>query len=244
MKNHTLVLSAMLALTLQACGSSKPAVSDVEPAVMDLLGQCPLWSVSDLEKTDGIPGAASYRLDFKAKLVLKQSAPDTSRLLVEHQTEPAYLSCHYLLQNLISVEGRMVKLSLKYEVAGAADLVKSEKGWRVSGQLHDFDYTPLTPALDANPPPSQPSASAATSAVALPEANAQEASSGTQVPQSKSSTCVEREMGQWRQQHEKDLDEAGKAARAKGEELQTSAGEEALLEQEALTNATGACGGR
>lgn len=234
----------MMVLTLQACGLSKPTVADVEPAVMDLLGQCPLWSMSDFEKTDGIAGDASYRLDFKVRLVLKQSAPDTFRLLNEHQAEPAYLTCHYLIRNLATLEGRMTKLSLKYEVSAAADLVKSEKGWRVSGELHDFDYTPLTPAMDANPPPSQPSVSATTSAVALPVINAQQASSETPLPQSKSSACVEREIVQWRQQHERDIDDAGKAARAKGEELQMSAGQEALLEQEALTNAAGACSGR
>lgn len=255
MTNQKLIAALAFALALQGCGLSKPTVEDVEPSVAAVLGQCPLWKISDLRKVDGISSAESYRIDFATKLVLKQSAEQTLSTFNQHQADPAYLTCHPVIGHLVILEGRVPKLSSEYEIKAAADLVKSEKGWRLSGELHDFQFTPTAVAIDARPLDRQaavqidntvsidprnmhPTAGSASSSAV------ESTKSDAHTPAAANSPCVERGMAKSRLQRDKDLDEAGKAARAKGEELQISAGQDALVEQEALTTAKAACSGQ
>lgn len=65
--NRKIAVCVGIAMLLTACGSSKPGASDIEPYVIDQLGQCQLWTISDVRKTHGIEDGATYRVDFTAK---------------------------------------------------------------------------------------------------------------------------------------------------------------------------------
>ena len=86
---------------LSACGQSKPGASDIEPYVMEELSNCPLWSVSDVRKVDGIATEDSYQVDFSAKLTLKATPEETSRAYVAHERDTAYLGCHLVISQLV-----------------------------------------------------------------------------------------------------------------------------------------------
>lgn len=132
-----------VALTAAACGLSSPGASDIAPYVMDDLGQCPLWTISDIRKVDGIAARDSYRVDFTAKLTLTSAPEDTNRNYIQHQGEPGYMGCHVIIPHLATVQNRTVILSKQYDVSGMGELVKSEKGWRLQGELRQYRFMPV-----------------------------------------------------------------------------------------------------
>ena len=132
--NRKIAVCVGIAMLLTACGSSKPGASDIEPYVIDQLGQCQLWTISDVRKTDGIEDGATYRVDFTAKLTLKDTPEQALANYGKHQMDPSYVGCHLYISRLITVTETM-SLAKQYEVTGAGILIKSEQGWRLRGEL-------------------------------------------------------------------------------------------------------------
>src|SRR4051812_24051256 len=89
-----LLASLSIALSLSGCGLSKPGASDIEPYVMDALGQCQLWTIGDVRKVDGIEQGNEYRVDFTAKLTLKEAPEQAVRSYSQHRMDPNYVGCH------------------------------------------------------------------------------------------------------------------------------------------------------
>lgn len=222
--------------TLTGCGKGAPSVDDLQPPLMSDLGQCDLWTISDIKKIDGIPGKESYRVDFSATLTMKNTPRETLQKLHENEYDPRFMSCHIFIAHLARPD---LSLWKQYGVTGAGEFVKSEKGWRLLGELGQYEFMPthgqaesqravLRP-VDSNPaPPEQvpPVAQAATepapSELAL-------------------SPCVAAKMTEYDKQRSKEIDELGREARARGEEVQISAGPEEFMRQEALGKATADC---
>lgn len=245
MKNCKLVAGVALLLILQGCGRSKPTASDIEPYLMAELGQCPLWTISDVRKVDGIAGESSYRVDFAAKLTLKAPPMQALRLLHQHQAEPAYLICHSFTPYLMTLNGRVPTMSSQYEITGAADLVKSEKGWRLKGALHDYTFAPNSTSVELIPTVDKLSIAPLAEPENVPPTTATRMTAPESMPPPVTlPPCVNSKMVAWQKQRDKDMDDAAAAARAKGEELKTSAGNEALMEKDALDDATAACQGQ
>lgn len=130
-----------IVISLAACGSSKPGASDIEPYVMEQLGQCQLWTISDVRKTDGIEDGGMYRIDFTAQLTLKESPEQAMQSYGKHQMDPNYIGCHMYVSTLVRITESM-SFAKQYEVSGAGVMVKSEKGWRLNGELRS-SFQPL-----------------------------------------------------------------------------------------------------
>lgn len=224
---------------LSACGQSKPGASDIEPYVMAELSNCPLWSVSNVRKLDGIASEGSYQVDFSSKLTLKATPEEALRRYVEHGKEAAYLGCHFIIAQL-SNPGNPTLLSKSYEVSGAGEMVKSESGWRLTGELFQLAFVPDANAVAPirEEPNSLESASPAVSArpLAINEDEVKGVSASTNL-----SPCVEAKLVAWEKKRSDELDHAADAARANGEELRSSAGMEELMRQDALAAATSEC---
>jgi hypothetical protein len=116
---------------------------------MDRFGQCQLWTISDVRKADGIEEGEAYRVDFTAKLTLKETPEQTMATYRQHQMDPNYAACHqYVSYLVIPVEGPVssaeesISFAKQYEIAGAGMLVKSEKGWRLRGNLQS-SFNPI-----------------------------------------------------------------------------------------------------
>lgn len=227
------------ACILSACGQSKPGASDIEPYVMAELSNCPLWSVSDVRKVDGIATEDSYQVDFSAKLTLKATPEETSRAYVAHERDTAYLGCHLVISQLVDVRLRGLPTK-KYDISGAGELVKSESGWRLRGELVQLAFSRDAAEWAAvSEVPSRPELKSSTAAVrslAGSEQQVNDQDTSTQV-----SPCVEAKMVAWDKQHSSEVDQAAAAARAAGEEFRSSAGMEELVRNEAIAAATSEC---
>ncbi|MDN2677681.1 hypothetical protein [Janthinobacterium sp. SUN033] len=240
-KNKVLGIAIMLssACMLSACGKSKPSASDIEPYVMAELSNCPLWSVSDVRKVDGIATEDSYQVDFSAKLTLRATPEQTLRRYVDHGKEAAYLGCHFVIAHLSDTRIRGLPTK-KYEISGAGELVKSESGWRLRGELGQLAFM-----RDANEWASireevnrQESAS---STVAVRPSAASEVEVKGQNASPNLSPCVETKLMAWEKRHSNEVEQAAAIARAAGEEFRSSAGMEELMRQEALATAISEC---
>lgn len=125
---------------LAGCEAPKPGAAEIEPYLVEQLGQCPLWTVSDVTKLDGIADGDAYRVDFAAKMNLKWSSEESIKRV---GTDQAYFACHYFLPHLMNlVLPRRPELLRQYEVHGAGILVKSEQGWRLLRQL-ELEFSPV-----------------------------------------------------------------------------------------------------
>lgn len=134
MTSRKIAVCIGIAISLAACGSSKPGASDIAPYVIDQLGQCQLWEISDVRKTDGIEDGQMYRIDFTAKLTLKGTPEQALEIYKKHQMDPTYIGCHLYIARLVTVTETM-SLVKQYGVEGAGLLIKSEQGWRLRGEL-------------------------------------------------------------------------------------------------------------
>lgn len=224
---------------LSACDQSKPGASDIEPYVMAELSNCPLWSVSDVRKVDGIATEDSYQVDFSAKLTLRATPMQTLRRYVDHGKEAAYLGCHFVIAQLSDARIRGLPTK-KYDISGAGELVKSESGWRLRGELGQLAFM-----RDANEWASireevnHPESASSTVAVRPSAASEEEVKGQNASPNL--SPCVETKLMAWEKQHSNEVEQAAASARAVGEEFRSSAGMEELVRQEALAAATSEC---
>ena len=227
------------ACILSACSQSKPGASDIEPYVMAELSNCPLWSVSDVRKVDGIATEDSYQVDFSAKLTLKATPEETSRAYVAHERDTAYLGCHLVISQLVDVRLRGLPTK-KYDISGAGELVKSESGWRLRGELVQLAFSRDAAEWAAvSEGPNRPELGSSTTAVRPSvgiEQQVNDQDTSTQI-----SPCVEAKMVAWNKQHSSEVDQAAAAARAAGEEFRSSAGMEELVRNEAIAAATSEC---
>lgn len=239
--NEVMGIAIMLGsiCVLSACGQSKPGASDIEPYVMAELSNCPLWSVSDVRKVDGIATDDSYQVDFSAKLTLRATPEQTLRRYVDHGKEAAYLGCHFVIAQLMDVHIRGLPTK-KYDISGAGELVKSESGWRLRGELGQLAFM-----RDANEWASireeanHPGSASSTVEVRPPAASEEEVKG--QNASANLSPCVETKLAAWEKKRSDEVEHAVAIARAAGEEFRSSAGMEELMRQEALTAATSEC---
>ncbi|KAB8059904.1 hypothetical protein GCN74_11035 [Janthinobacterium sp. FT14W] len=227
------------ACILSACGQPKPGASDIEPYVMAELSNCPLWSVSDVRKLDGIATEDSYQVDFSAKLTLKATPEETSSAFMAHERDTAYLGCHFVIAQLVDVRIRGLPTK-KYDISGAGELVKSESGWRLRGELVQLafsrDAAEWAAVSEGTNRPELKSSTAAVTPPARSEQKGNDQDASTQV-----SPCVEAKMVAWDKQHSSEVEQAAAAATAAGEEFRSSAGMEELVRNEAIAAATSTC---
>jgi len=227
------------ACILSACGQSKPGASDIEPYVMAELSNCPLWTVSDVRKVDGIATEDSYQVDFSAKLTLNATPEETSRAYVAHERDTAYLGCHLVISQLVDVRLRGLPTK-KYDISGAGELVKSESGWRLRGELVQLGFSRDAAEWAAvSEDPNRPELKSPTAAVRSPAGSEQQVIG--QATSTQGSPCVDAKIAAWDKQHSSEVDQAAAAARAAGEEFRSSAGMEELVRNEAIAAATSEC---
>lgn len=224
---------------LSACGQSKPGASDIEPYVVAELSNCPLWSVSEVRKLDGIETEDSYQVDFSARLTLSASPEETLRGYVAHERDAAYLGCHFVIAQLMDVRIRGLPTK-KYDISGAGELVKSENGWRLRGELVQLafsrDAAEWAAVREGANRPELRSSTAVVQPQAGSDQQVNDQDTSTQV-----SPCVEAKMVAWEKQHSGEVEQAAAAARAAGEEYRSSAGMEELVRNEAIAAATSEC---
>lgn len=230
----------LAALTLAACGKSSPGVADITPALMADISQCDLWTVSDVKKVDGIPGKESYRVDFSAKLVLKSGAEETMQKIDPMPKDANAVQCLMVASMLMRSTGALWK---SYDVSGAGEFVKSEKGWRLAGELGQYDFAPTQGQTDTDralPRPVGYKTQAAPPTAAEQAAPVQQpvetAAAEPELP-----PCVAAKMKTYEENWNKEIEEMRKTAQANGEEVRTSAGAESHLREEALEQAKVEC---
>jgi hypothetical protein len=144
---------ALIGLSAAAC-SSKPGAADIEPFVMDELGACKLWDVSNIKKTDGVAQGDRYQIDFSAKLTFKASPAEIWEEFKRPESLASTPACNAILIALIQQPGgsfaipepklRGATLSKQYAVRGSAVVVKSEQGWRLIDELKDLAFEPTS----------------------------------------------------------------------------------------------------
>ncbi len=220
---------------LVGCAKEAPGVTEITPHVMADISQCDLWMVSDVKKVDGIPGKESYRVDFSAKLVLKVSAEETMQKIDWQPKNANAVQCLMVASMLIRSTGALWK---SYDVSGAGEFIKSEKGWRLIGELGQYDFTPTQGQLDSDralPRPVEYAPRTVTApALTAPAVEA--------APVDRELTpCVAAKMKAFEEKRVTELEESAKAARDAGDELKTSAGMESVMHDEALAEAKAAC---
>jgi len=134
----TLAAAAFAAVLLAAC-NSKPGASDIEPYIMNGVGRCPLWTISDFKKVDGVPQGDVYQVEFAAKLTFKQEHAKAKEEFHSHaNTQTADGDYEYCMsqQALRALE---LGTAQEYSVSGVLPMVKSENGWRLNEQLYQID---------------------------------------------------------------------------------------------------------
>lgn len=222
--------------TLTGCGKGAPSVADIQPPLLGDLGQCDLWTISDIKKVDGIPGKESYRVDFSATLTMKNTPRETLRKLHENERDPRFMSCHMVIGHLARPD---LSLWKQYGVTGAGEFVKSEKGWRLLGELGQYEFMPTPGQSESQRAvlrPVEPNPAPPVHVPPVAQAAVEQAPSEPAL-----SPCVAAKMTEYDKQRSKEIDELGRDARARGEEVQISAGPEEFMRHEALDKATADC---
>ena len=176
---------------------------------------------------------------FSAKLTLKATPEQTLLTFMDHQREGAYLGCHFVIAQLMDARIRGLPTK-KYDISGAGELVKSESGWRLKGELVQLAFSRDAAEWAAvSEGPNRPELGSSPTTVRSPAGSEQQVNdqeTSTQV-----SPCVEAKMVAWDKQHSSEVDQAAAAARAAGEEFRSSAGMEELVRNEAIAAATSEC---
>ena len=121
--------TALSLVALIAGCSSTPGPDDIEPYVQNEVGSCPLWTVSNIKKTDGAAEGNNYRLDVSAELTLKASSDETSAMYKNNGFRPEFKPCHAYIVHMYSKDGQT--LSQKFAIGGFAIFTKTENGWRL-----------------------------------------------------------------------------------------------------------------
>ncbi|MFZ6656540.1 hypothetical protein [Undibacterium sp. TJN19] len=231
-------------LSLTACGNGKPGASDIEPYIKNVLGQCELWTVSDVRKVDGIEEGKSYRVDFTAALTLKQSPEQARQSYIQHKMDPSWIGCHTYISNLAVLNANQDKAELvkQYNVSGFGMLIKSEQGWRLVGDNLHLEFAPASGSENATAPTPVPPV-AQSNKVEEPPAQSTPAYVTPELAPVAAplSACVAKKMSEWEKKRDNDMALASKEAADRGEELRVSAGQEELMKQEALDKATLDC---
>jgi hypothetical protein len=243
-EKRQLIVAIGAVVSLAACDGNKPRSSDIEPYVTNALGQCQLWTISDVRKVDGIEEGKSYRVDFTATLAMRQTPDQAFQSYLQHKMDPSWMGCHVYVSNLaiVSASGKTAEFSKKYEVSGFGMLIKSENGWRLIGDDLHFEFAAV-PESASSASPTPPSLPALANNA---EVSPQQSIISTTAPEPASivtplSTCVTNKMSAWEKKHDAEIALAEKEAQAKGEELRISAGQEELAKQEVLDKATADC---
>lgn len=148
-----LIAVALIGLSATAC-SSKPGAADIEPFVMDELGACKLWDVSNIKKTDGVAQGERYQIVFSARLTFKASPAEVWEDSKRPESLASTPACNPILLALIQQPGGSfaipeprlggATLSKQYEVSGSAVVVKSEQGWRLIDELKYSAFEPTS----------------------------------------------------------------------------------------------------
>jgi hypothetical protein len=123
MKMIAPITSAMFFILL-GCSSS-PSNSSVEAYLESYWSGCnKLVSISDVNKTNGVPGDREYKVDFSYNLVFKHPISNVFHLRNYcTKQKPADTLAHVLLRSGAVKEGDSLQMT------GTVLLVKSEKGW-------------------------------------------------------------------------------------------------------------------
>lgn len=169
------------------------------------------------ESLQTIEQGNEYRVDYTATLRFKDGEAWDSTL---YYRNPKYNGCIMVMSQAFGIPGEGQKITPNLDVSGYGVLVKSEKGWRLRGNLN-YSFAQVAASQSK------------TSAVATPSTSAP--------TQTLADACVATKMTAWEKQHDNEVNQAGAAARAKGEEFQTSAGMEELERKEALDKTTAEC---
>lgn len=149
MKPTKLTLLAVSALAfgalLAGCDGedhSKPDLDDVKRAVQGLYGECPLWTLSHIQRIDGVPHPYGYEISYSFVLTLKD--PD---VLTGHDTNVTKEDArHVTLASMgdtsdpcfsgvfplgVAINGEEPPLARSYQGRGDRAFVHSEQGWHL-----------------------------------------------------------------------------------------------------------------
>ncbi|WBS05158.1 hypothetical protein OU994_13190 [Pseudoduganella sp. SL102] len=148
MKNLISPLLAIgLSFSIGACSPSKPGAADITPFVIEELS-CPLWKVSDVVKTDGIPREGQYIVEFKGKLRVTVSDQQFDEFFAAPTPETAeqLMACSKWIPLLLFAQNGKPSRAKEYDVKGTGSLIKSEKGWRLLDGLDNLEFQPVDSA--------------------------------------------------------------------------------------------------
>jgi hypothetical protein len=188
----TLTILAGLSAALVGCSdNSKPGLAQVKELVAERFGQCPQWSISDVQRIDGAPNPGGYEVSYSFVLAFKDGpdAPDevsgdircdfgqgpdgTLRVPPDVELYMFTQWQHGQTQNLAPFHTRFLG-------AGDTEFVKSELGWhgrdRVTGK--DVTFTPIDASLVDPASASSPGQSTAATSPA-PDADTSQTSSAS-----------------------------------------------------------------
>lgn len=118
------LMASTMPLVLIGCSSS-PNDSSVKAYLESYWSGCnKLVSISDVNKTNGVPGDREYKVDFSYNLVFKHPISNVFHLRNYcTKQKPADALAHVLLRSGAVKEGDSLQM------IGTVVLVKSEKGW-------------------------------------------------------------------------------------------------------------------
>lgn len=150
---------------------SKPNLNDVKAVVQDQFGDCPLWTVRDIRRVDGMPiqkpGQAFYGV--KSSFILAIKDADAINVAARNNFKAPENCNLQVIMQLVELgpfdeqQPPNAKLAARYQVDEADAFVRSEQGWHLPNieraSIHTF--TPL-PDSDSGASASDTSAEGAT----------------------------------------------------------------------------------
>lgn len=143
---------------------SKPDLNDVKRAVQALYGECPLWTLSNVQRIDGAPHPYGYEISYSFVLTLKDpdvltghdtnvtkgDARHITLASMDDASDPCFSGARPLAVLAI---GEQKPLARSYQGRGDRAFVHSEQGWHLGASpinLRDPEsYDQFAPVNDA-----------------------------------------------------------------------------------------------
>lgn len=130
---RTLAFASLLtALITTGCSAAAPGNTEAKNYLEGRFAGCPLWTLSDAQKTDSVRRGDKFQLDYKAVLTLREDFARTTyagvRAFVD---DPRNKPCMREMGNVVAGMAGAVDATRQTVLRGSVLLIQSEQGWRL-----------------------------------------------------------------------------------------------------------------
>jgi len=155
------ILLAFGSIAAGCSDNSKPGLAQVKELVAERFGQCPQWSISNVQRIDGAPNPDGYEVTYAFVMEFKSgaNAPDrvegnpgcnlsaTQAAFVKNR--PLLVDLHMFTEAQHGGTQGLVPFHTRFAASGDTEFVKSEQGWhgRDDPDTRDVTFTPIEASL-------------------------------------------------------------------------------------------------